>query len=102
MKQLKRSIALYLVILATLLPWATAEALDTFEKAGRVADISSDQVTISGQVYRLRSSTEMVSSDDSRQTVSDIRTDDRVFIQGILLNGAYYVDRLIYQTPEPS
>ena len=102
MRQLKRGIALYLVILATVLPWSTAQALETFEKAGHVADLRSDQLTISGQVYRLRSSTMMVSADTSRSNVSDLRSNDRVFIKGIVLDGIYYIDRLVYEIPGPS
>ena len=102
MMQFKRGIALYLVILAMALPWTAAQALETFEKAGRITDIDSGQVTISAQTYRLRSSTSMVSSDSSRKTVADIKVGDRVFIQGIVLNGTYYIDRLVYEAPEPS
>ncbi|MCP4769721.1 MAG: hypothetical protein GY875_26105 [Gammaproteobacteria bacterium] len=102
MRQLKRGIVLYLVILATVLPWSTAQALETFEKAGHIVDLRSDQFTISGQVYRLRSSTEIVSADPSRSKVSDLRSNDRVYIQGIVLNGVYYIDRLVYEIPGPS
>jgi len=102
MRQLKRGIALYLVILATILPWTSAEALETFEKAGRVVEVSSVEITISGQAYRLRSSTRMVSADPGRRKVSDIKPGDRVFIKGIVLNGIYYVDKLVYEIPEAS
>lgn len=102
MRQLKRTIALYLVILATILPWSTAEALETFAKSGLVAEITSSSVTISGKEYRLRSSTQMVSSDASRKKVSDIKPDDIIYIKGIVLNGVYYIDKLVYETPVPS
>jgi hypothetical protein len=102
MNQLKRGIVLSLVILASVLPWTTAEALDTFEKAGGIVDVDSTQLTISGKVYRLRSSTQMVSADPSRQKPSDLKPGDRVFINGIVLNGLYYIDRLAYEIPNPS
>ena len=102
MNQLKRGIVLFLVITASVLPWTTAEALDTFEKAGGIVDINSTQLTISGEVYRLRSSTDMVSADPSRQKPSDLKLGDRVFIKGIVLNGMHYIDRLVYEIPDPS
>ena len=102
MNQLKRGIVVFLVILASVLPWTAAEALDTFEKAGRIVDLSSDQFTISGKVYLLRSSTEMVSADPSRLKPSDLKLGDRVYIKGIVLSGRNYVDRLVYEIPGPS
>ena len=102
MRQLKRSIALYLIILASVLPWSSAQALEKFEKAGQIVDLKFDQITISGQVYRLRSSTNMVSTDPSRRQVSDLRSGDRVYIRGIVLNGTYYISRLVYKMPDLS
>ena len=102
MRQLKRGIAIYLVVLASVLPWASAEALETFEKAGLIADINSSQITISAQAYRLRASTRMVSADPSRQKVTDFQPGDSVYIKGMVLNGVYYIDRLVYVLPDPS
>jgi hypothetical protein len=102
MKQLKRGIALFLVVMAAALPLTIAEALETYEKAGKIVEIRSDQITISGQLYRLRSSTKLVSADTSRRKLSDLRPGDKVFIKGILLNGTHYIDMLIYEIPDPS
>jgi len=102
MNQLQRNMVVFLVILASVLPWMNAQALETFEKAGRIVGVSSAQITISEKVYRIRSSTEMVSVDPSRQKPSDLKLGDRVFIRGIVLNGAYYIDRLVYEIPDPS
>ena len=102
MNQLKRGIVLFLVITAAVLPWTAAEALETFEKAGRIVDVNSSQLKISGQVYRLRSSSTMISADPSRRSAADLRPGDRIYIKGILLNGLYYIDKLVYLVPEPS
>ncbi|MCP4331996.1 MAG: hypothetical protein GY785_05030 [Gammaproteobacteria bacterium] len=102
MNQLKRGIAIYLVILASVLPWATAQALEEFEKAGAIVKIGSSELTISGQVYRLRSSTEVVSAAAGRRKVSDFKSGDRVYIKGIVLNGTRYISRLVYIIPSPS
>jgi hypothetical protein len=102
MNQLKRGVVLFLVIAATVLPWTAAEALETFEKAGRIVKIDTSQLTISGQVYRLRSSTVIVSDDPSRKRAANLKSGDRIYIKGILLNGVYYIDKLVYIIPEPS
>ena len=102
MNQFKRGVVLFLVITAAVLPWTAAEALETFAKAGRIVDINSGQLTISGQVYRLRSSSTLVSADPSRKKAADLKSGDRIYIKGFLLNGLYYIDQLVYLTPEPS
>jgi len=102
MKQFKRGIVFFLVIMATVLPWTAAEALETFEKAGKIAEITSSEMTVSGMTCRLRSSTEMVSADPNRQKLSDLAPGDRVFVRGIVLNGVNYISRVVYQIPDPS
>jgi len=102
MKKLNRGAVLALLITAAMLPWSAAQALETFEKAGRIVDVNSSQLTISGQVYRLRSSSTLVSADPSRHSVADLRPGDRIYVKGILLNGRYYVDQLVYLVPDPS
>jgi len=102
MKKLNRGAVLALLITAAMLPWSAAQALETFEKAGRIVDVNSSQLTISGQVYRLRSSSTLVSADPSRKSAADLRPGDRIYVKGILLNGRYYVDQLVYLVPDPS
>lgn len=102
MKHLKRGVLLGLVVAASLLPWAGAQALDTFEKAGVIAEVAYDSMTVFGQDYRIRSSTVLISDDQSRKKFSDLKPGDQVWFKGLILNDVYYVDTIVYQIPEPS
>ncbi len=102
MKQLKRNIAVFLVIMASLLPWSSSQALETFEKAGVIAEIGYDMMTVFGQNYRIKPSTELVSSDPNRTKFSDFKRGDQVWFKGFVLDGVFYVETITYQAFEPS
>ena len=102
MKQLIRSIALSLAIMASLLPWSNAQALETFEKAGVIAEVGYDMMTVFGQNYRIQPSTKVVSVEPRRDKFSDFKRGDHVWFTGFVLNGVFYVDKIVYQVPEPS
>jgi hypothetical protein len=102
MKQLKRGIAFFLIIMASQLPWSNAQALEAFEKAGVIAEVGYDMMTVFGQNYRIKASTELVSSDPGRKKFSDFKRGDHVWFKGFVLNGVFYVDIIAYQAPEPS
>ena len=102
MKQLKRGIALLLVFAAAVAPWAPTSALERFEKAGIIAAIDSNGLSISDQVYQLRSSTVLVSSSPDRSKIDDLKKGDRIYVRGIVLNGKYYISKLVYEIPDPS
>ncbi len=102
MKQLKHNIAVFLVIMASLLPWSSAQALEAFEKAGVIAEIGYDMMTVFGQNYRIKPSTELVSSDANRKKFSDFKRGDQVWFKGFILDGVFYVDKIVYQIPSPS
>ena len=102
MKQLKRNIAVFLVITATLLPWSSAQALETFEKAGVIAEIGYDMMTVFGQKYRIKSATQLVSDDPERTKFSELKRGDQVWFKGFVLDGVFYVDKIVYQILSPS
>jgi len=102
MKQLIRGIAFFLVIMAIQLPWSSAQALETFERAGVIAEVGYDMMTVFGQNYRIKPSTELVSSDPRRKKFSDFKRGDHVWFKGFVLNGVFYVDMIAYQPPAPS
>ena len=102
MKQSHRGVAFYLVIMASVLPWTTAQALEKFEKAGIISAVGKNKLTVSGQNYRIYSSTRLVSADSNRRKFSDFERGDHVWFEGTVLDGKRYILRIIYETPDPS
>lgn len=102
MKQFKSFLTQLLVITALMLPWATTEALETFEKAGYIASIGYDKFTIRDQVYRISPAAKLKSNDVKRKKFSDFKKGDAIYFKGKILNGVYYVDIIFYETPTPS
>ena len=102
MKQFKSFLTQLLVVTALMLPWATTEALETFEKAGHIASIGYDKFTIRDQVYRISPSAKLKSNDANRKKFSDFKKGDVIYFKGKILNGVYYVDIIYYETPTPS
>ena len=102
MKQFKSFLTQLLVITALMLPWATTEALETFEKAGYIAKIGYDKFTLRGQDYRISPSAKLMSNDAGRKKFSDFKKGDAIYFKGKILNGVHYVDIIYYETPTDS
>ena len=86
-----------------MLPWVAAEALDTFEQAGAMANISLDgSFSINGKTYRVASDAKLSSSSADRQKFSDFKKGDVIWCQGRILNGTRYVDIIKYEEPDES
>jgi hypothetical protein len=102
MKQLKRGIVCFLVVMASQLTWSSAQALETFEKAGVIAEVGYDMMTVFGQNYRIQPSTDVVSDEPGRKKFSDFKRGDHVWFKGFVLNGVFYIDMIVYQEPVPS
>jgi hypothetical protein len=85
-----------------MLPWATTEALETFEKAGHIASVGYDKFTLRGQEYRIGPTSKLMSNDASRKKFSDFKKGDAIYFKGKILDGVYYVDIIYYETPIPS
>ena len=102
MKQLTQRFTPFLIILALMLPWATAEALETFEKAGMISSMGYDQITLDKKTYRIAPGAKLQSEDTSRSKISDLKKGDRIFMKGTILNNVYYVDMIIYFVPVAS
>ena len=102
MKTLKTGLGHLLVIMALLLPLANAQALETFEVAGIISEISYSSFKVRDQEYRIASTARLDSSDASRTKFSDFRKGDQIWFKGVILSGVYYVEILMYETTEPS
>ena len=102
MKQLKTLLTQLLVITSLMLPWATTEALETFEKAGYIASVGYEKFTVKDQVYRISPTAKLMSNDASRKKFSDFKKDDVVYFKGKIVNSVYYVDIIYYETPTDS
>ena len=103
MKQFKSLLTQLLVITSLMLPWATTEALDTFQKAGIISNVNSTTVNIHHQDinYRIGSGTEIRYQDVSKPDMSSFKKGDEVYLRGKVLKGAYYLDLIIYMPKIP-
>ena len=102
MKSIKTFPQSLLLLILLLLPWTVAEALQGFEQFGVIKALDYSSFTIRGQKYRISPGARLKSNDASRKRLSDFRAGDRIFFQGKILNGAYLVDLIVYETPIPS
>ena len=102
MKTLKFGLGHMLVIIALMAPWASAQALETFEVAGVISAVSYSSFTVRDQVYRIGSTARLDSSDARRTKFSDFRKGDQIWFKGIVLSGVFYVEIIMYETPDPS
>lgn len=102
MKPFKSFLAQLLVVTALMLPWATTEALETFEESGYITSVGYDKFSIRDQVYRISPSAKLKSNDAKRKKFSDFKKGDAIYFKGKILNGVYYVDIIFYETPTPS
>jgi len=103
MKQFKSLLAQLLVITSLMLPWATTEALDTFQKAGVISRVDSTTVNIHHQDinYRIGSGTEIRFQDVAQPDMRKFKKGDEVYLRGKVLQGAYYLDLIIYMPKIP-
>ena len=100
MKQFKTLLTRLLVIASLMLPWAAAEALETFSDAGAITEYKYDRFVLDGSVYRVSPDAEFPSA--SRRNYKAFKVGDEVYIEGKILNGIRYVDRMQYFPAEPS
>lgn len=102
MKQFKTLLTQLLVISSLMLPWATTEALETFEQAGVITKLGYDKFTVANQNYRFAPGARLQSKDSKRNRFSDFKLGDEIYFKGKVLNDVNYVDIIYYETPEPS
>lgn len=95
-------IKVLIILLVFMLPWSSSSAIENFAKAGVITAISYDQFTVKAQEYRFAPGGKFVSVDPERTEFSDLKYGDKIIFQGKILNGVYYVDVIIYETPIPS
>ena len=98
MKQFNSFLTRLLVITALLLPWATTEALETFQKAGIISAVNSGTIRIHHQDinYRIGADTEIQFQNVAKPGMRNFKNGDEVYLRGKILNGAHYLDLIIY------
>jgi hypothetical protein len=101
MKSLKTFPGTLLLFAVLLLPWATVQALENFEQFGVIKSLSSGSFTVRGQTYRLTPGARIDSNDVNRRQLSDFKKGDQIYFEGKILNDAYLIDLIVYQTPIP-
>lgn len=102
MKILKSQLKVLAVVLLFSLPWVNSQALENFMKAGVITSVGYDKFTLQSREYRFAPGAKINSSDASRKKFSDFRQGDKIYFEGIILNGVYYVNIIYYETPTPS
>ncbi|MDH3221625.1 MAG: hypothetical protein OEO19_18995 [Gammaproteobacteria bacterium] len=102
MRHLKSQLIRLLVIISLALPWATADALETFERAGVITGVGYDKFTLDNEEYRISPGATLRSSDPNRKKFADFKKGDQIYFKGKILNGVNYVDSIVYLVPLPS
>jgi len=100
MKNLKTLLTQLLVVTSLMLPWATTEALESFDEAGPITRYSYDRFVLNGSVYRVSPDAKFPSK--GRGNYKAFKIGDVIYIRGKILNGIRYVYRMQYFPPEPS
>ena len=102
MKKLKVILTQVLLVTSLMLPWATTEALETFEQAGHITKVGVEQFTVRGKKYRLAPGARLQSNDPARLKIKHLKKGDEVYMKGQILNGVRYVDIIVYVKPDAS
>ena len=103
MKQLKTFFTQLLLVASLMLPWATTEALDSFQQAGMISKVSIEgSFIIKGKTYRLASGAVIESTSADRKKFSDFKKGDVIWCKGKILNDVFYVDIIKYEEPDES
>lgn len=103
MKQIKTYLSRMLVVLVVTFPWANAEALETFQQAGVISSVNASTVNIHNHKtdFRIRLDTEIRIPNIAKPQMSDFKVGHGVYLRGTILNGAYYVDQIVYMPKIP-
>lgn len=99
MKQIKIQLARCLIMLAVMLPWATTEALETFEQTGVITALGYDKFTVNNTQYRVSPGAKFDGRESGYRKFSDFKQGDLILFKGKVLNGVNYVDIIVYMTP---
>lgn len=102
MKQLKTLLAQLLIVASLLLPWSPAGAVDNFKQYGIIKSVGPSSFTIRDKKYRIAPGATLQSNDPNRRQLSDFKKGDKIYLEGKLVDGVYFVDRIEYRTPVPS
>ena len=102
MKRLNTMLTKALILFSLLLPWAASEALETYERAGLISKISYSSFNIRDREYRLSPTARIQFEGKDKAKLSDFKNGDRIWFKGIILNGVYYVETIVYSLPIPS
>ena len=99
MKSLKTLLAQLLIVASLLLPWTIAGAVEDFQQVGIIKSVSYDKITIRDQEYRIAPKAKLFSNDAGRRQLSDFKKGDRIYLEGKMVGGVYYIEKIIYETP---
>ena len=91
-----------LIAISLLLPLANAQAVEKFREAGIIASLSYDSFTVRGVVDRIAPTAKLRSEDASRKKLSDFKPGDRIYFEGQIIGGVFYVELVVYEIPTPS
>jgi hypothetical protein len=103
MNHLTQGLRMLAVIIALMLPWSAAQALETFSESGPISVKGVNSFTIKGQVYRLHPNVVFNSRGSSRQQVSELEKGDKIAFIYEDVGGDYYINYiqvLVYEKDE--
>ena len=90
MNHLKQGLRILAITTALILPWNTAQALESFTVFGVITDTGPGRFTVRGQVYRIHPAVRFTSS--NLQKASQLRQGDIIFLSGKILINTHLVD----------
>ena len=102
MKRLMSFLFRILLTASLALAWTTVAAVETFEQAGPIAEISYSGFTVEQQQYRIAPGAKLKSYDASRRRLSDFKKGDVIIFEGKVISDVYYVDLITYYAPKPN
>ena len=96
MKRLLKPLLMgFVLMLAT----TGVQALEPFEGAGVIHSLNYSGFTVDGVRYRIAPGAKLSSNDPGRKRLSDFRPGDQIYFEGKIMNGAYLVYLVVYETP---
>ena len=102
MTKVKHWLAGFLLALSLGFACSPAHAVEDFSQAGPIGAIGHARFTVENQEYRIAPGAKLKSYDPGRRRLSDFREGDIILFEGKLVNGVYFVYKIVYYAPRPT
>lgn len=104
MKKIYTLITKALIVATLVISWANVQALESYERVGRILSINpqSSSINVEAVTYRLSPGLIVGQEIPEKSRLSDLRAGDLVFMEVMVLDNVRYAKRIQYLVDPPT